>query len=117
MVAIDSTGLSLYSYSDWHNLKHKEQSTRNIDRWRKLHIVIDVKTGEILSALLTNSREHDCRHLPRLLNEIEDDINNSNQENAYGRKKLATIKDHSLKPPCIKSKPIWEIDLLIKRKN
>lgn len=40
VVAIDSTGLSLYNYSDWHYLKHKERSKKNIDRWRKLHISI-----------------------------------------------------------------------------
>jgi hypothetical protein len=67
VVAIDSTGLSLYNYSDWHNLKHKEKAKRNIDRWRKLHIAIDVKTGEILSAIPSSSREHDCKHLAPLL--------------------------------------------------
>lgn len=74
VVAVDSTGLSLYNYSDWHNLKHREQSTRNIDRWRKLHIAIDVKTGEILSAQPTISKEHDCKHLPSLLDAIDVDI-------------------------------------------
>lgn len=74
VVAVDSTGLSLYNYSDWHHLKHKEKSVRNIDRWRKLHVAIDVKTGEILSALPTDSREHDCRHLPELLHKIDDDV-------------------------------------------
>ena len=74
VVAIDSTGLSLYNYSDWHNLKHKDQAKRNIDRWRKLHIAIDVKTGEILSAIPTSSREHDCKHLAPLLDDIDNDI-------------------------------------------
>jgi len=103
VVAIDSTGLSLYNYSDWHNLKHKEKSIRNIDRWRKLHIAIDVKSGEILSALSTNSREHDCRHLPALLDNIDDDIAAVCADMAYDnldcRRAIMQKKAQQLIPP------------------
>ncbi len=109
VVAIDSTGLSLYSYSDWHNLKHKEQSIKNIDRWRKLHLAIDVKSGEILSAIPTNSREHDCRHLPKLLDKIDDDINitavcaDMAYDNIDCRKAILQKKAQQLIPPRRKS--------------
>lgn len=103
VVAIDSTGLSLYNYSDWNNLKHKEKRTKNIDRWRKLHIAVDVKSGEILSALSSSSREHDCRHLPALLNDVDDDIAAVCADMAYDnldcRKAIMEKKAQQLIPP------------------
>jgi hypothetical protein len=74
VVAVDSTGLSLYDYSDWHYLKHKQQKTKNIDRWRKLHIAIDVHSGEILSAIPSNSKAYDGRYLAPLLDDIDEGI-------------------------------------------
>ena len=103
VVAVDSTGMSLYNYSDWHYLKHKEKSKKNIDRWRKLHIAIDVKSGEILSALSTSSREHDCRHLPELLHNIDDDVSFVCADMAYDnldcRKAIMQKKAKQLIPP------------------
>lgn len=103
VVAVDSTGLSLYNYSDWHNLKHKDRSTKNIDRWRKLHIAIDVKTGEILSALPTGSKEYDGKQLPYLLDNIKEDIDSVCADMAYDnydcRKVIAQRKAKQLIPP------------------
>ncbi len=76
IVAIDSTGLSLYNYSDWHNLKHREKANKSrTERWKKLHVAIDVSDGEILSAIPSHSVAHDCKYMKPLLDDI--DINSN----------------------------------------
>lgn len=72
-VAIDSTGLSLYWSSEWRRLKHKEKKP-GYEKWRKLHVAINVETGEILEGKYTKSTVNDCVELPSLLEAIEEDI-------------------------------------------
>ena len=74
VVAIDSTGLSIYSHSEWNRIKHGKQKLKNYERWRKLHIAIDVNTGEILDSKYTKSTANDGPELPGLLNSIEEKV-------------------------------------------
>lgn len=103
VVAVDSTGLSLYDYSDWHYLKHKQQKTKNIDRWRKLHIAINVDSGEILSAIPSNSKAYDGRYLAPLLDDVDEDIDAICADMAYDnldcRKIMMQRKAKQLVPP------------------
>jgi hypothetical protein len=74
VVAVDSTGLSLYSGTEWNRIKHRNEKTSPFTKWRKLHIAIDTGTGEILSSLYGAGSANDGQYLPELLEAIEDPI-------------------------------------------
>src|SRR6266849_3200855 len=62
-VVIDATGLKVYGAGEWHVWKHRLGRRRT---WRKLHLVIDEMTKEILAVEPTESRVHDSQQLPSL---------------------------------------------------
>jgi Transposase DDE domain len=74
VVAIDSTGLSLYSQSHWYGLKHTRQRHPGYKKWRKLHVAIDIRTGEILTSRYTSSTANDGPELAGMLDDIDEDI-------------------------------------------
>jgi hypothetical protein len=74
VVAIDSTGLSLFSRTEWNRLKHGKKNLEGHERWRKLHVIINVKTGEILGNSYTSPTVNDGQELPSLLTDIEEDL-------------------------------------------
>jgi hypothetical protein len=47
---VDSTGLKLYGAGEWLVEKHGAKMRRS---WRKLHIGVDIDTGQIVAAALT----------------------------------------------------------------
>lgn len=71
VVAIDSTGLSVFSASAWHRTKHRTSPYNHNKTWRKLHICIDVETGQILSGCYTSATTNDCLKLPELIENID----------------------------------------------
>jgi hypothetical protein len=69
VIAIDSTGLSLYTANSWSQIKHRRNGHRNM-QWRKLHIAVDAYTGTIIAADYSEATHNDCQHLPALLKQI-----------------------------------------------
>src|ERR1700738_4128033 len=49
-LVIDSTGLKLYGEGEWKVRKHGYSKRRT---WRKVHLAMDAKTGQIYAALMT----------------------------------------------------------------
>jgi hypothetical protein len=74
VIAVDSTGLSLYSRSQWQRLKHGTPKQPGYEKWRKLHVAINVATGEILASSYTKSTAKDAPEVPALLSAIEGEI-------------------------------------------
>jgi len=74
VVAVDSTGLSLYSGREWNRIKHSKERKPSFEKWRKLHIAIDTSTGEILSSSYGKSTATDGPELPNLLEGIDEPI-------------------------------------------
>jgi transposase len=74
ILAIDSTGLTVYSSTQWLAEKHGSRRRSSRDKWRKLHIVIDIDTGDVLSASYTHADINDSMTVPNLLADIDDDI-------------------------------------------
>jgi len=72
VIAVDSTGLSIHSRSEWNRIKHAKDKLTGYEKWRKLHISIDVKSGEILGSSYTRATVNDGSELPRLLENIEE---------------------------------------------
>lgn len=67
-VVLDSTGLKVYGPGEWAQRKHHEQRRRT---WRKLHLSVDPKSGEITATTLTENKEHDSSQVEPLLEETE----------------------------------------------
>lgn len=71
IIAIDSTGLSVYRRDEWNSMKHGRGDGRWTEKWRKLHISIDVDRGIILKAVYTTANTNDCTQVPKLLADIK----------------------------------------------
>jgi Transposase DDE domain len=67
---VDSTGLKIYGEGEWKMRTHGKTKRRT---WRKLHLVIDAVTQQIIAADLTENSTGDQEHLPALLNKVPDD--------------------------------------------
>jgi hypothetical protein len=69
-LVVDSTGLKLYGEGEWKVRKHGYSKRRT---WRKVHLGLDVKTGQIRAALMTHQDVDDAGALPGLLAQIPAD--------------------------------------------
>ena len=68
-LVVDSTGLKIFGEGEWLREKHKTQAKRK--PWRKLHLGLDLGTGEIICAELTKDDVGDPTALPGLLDQID----------------------------------------------
>ena len=64
-LAIDATGLKVYSEGEWKVKKHGTDGKRRV--WRKLHLAVDTSTHEIVAAELSLSNVTNAEVLPNLL--------------------------------------------------
>lgn len=103
VIAIDSTGLSLYTRSDWNHVRHNVKKQHGYEKWRKLHIAIDVKTGEIQGSKYTKPMANDGPELPGILDAIEADVSAVCADMAYDtvncRKAIQAKGARQLIPP------------------
>jgi hypothetical protein len=103
VVAIDSTGFSLYTLKEWNRIKNDKRRLEKTERWRKLHVAIDVSTGEILASKYTKSTANDGPELPGLLNSIEEKVSAVCGDMAYDtvncREAIQLKKAQQLIPP------------------
>lgn len=55
-VVIDSTGISIYNMSDWHRkMTAKNRKHQGYDRYRKLHIMMDLNSRQVIDLMLTKA--------------------------------------------------------------
>jgi hypothetical protein len=85
VVAVDSTGLSLYTRTEWNRLKHQKKQLLGYEKWRKLHVIVNVNTGEILNSSYGISTMNDGCELPSLLDCIEENVSAVCGDMAYDR--------------------------------
>jgi hypothetical protein len=67
-VVIDSSGLKIYGEGEWKVRQHGIGKRRT---WRKIHLAVDEKTGEILAQRLTVKETDDASQLPELVKEVQ----------------------------------------------
>jgi len=67
-LVVDSTGLKIFGEGEWHEQKHKAKRKRR--SWRKLHLGLDLVSGEIVCAVLTTDNVGDPTALPELLDQV-----------------------------------------------
>jgi len=68
-VVLDSTGLKVYGEGEWKRKKHGSAKRRT---WRKVHLSVNPKTGEITATTLTENSAHDSSQTEPLLEEAEE---------------------------------------------
>ena len=78
-LVLDSTGLELFGQGEWDAAKHGRKKRR----WMKLHLGVDVTTGEIAAHVLTEGTADDAAQVPDLLRTVEGTIASLTADSAY----------------------------------
>ena len=68
-LVVDSTGLKVFGEGEWLEKKHKTKRKRR--SWRKLHLGLDLVSGEIVCSDLTTDDVGDPTALPDLLDQVD----------------------------------------------
>ena len=87
-ILVDSTGLKVCGLGEWQETKHGLQKRKT---WRKLHLAIDEKTGDIVASELTTNKEDDPSQIPALLDQIEEDIESIAADGAYDKQDVYDV--------------------------
>ncbi len=80
-LVVDSTGLKVFGEGEWLENKHKVKVKRK--RWRKLHLGLDLVSGEIICSELTTDDVGDPTALPCLLDQIDSSVTRFIADGAY----------------------------------
>ena len=79
-LAVDSTGVKLYGEGEWKVRLHGTEKRRT---WRKLHVMIEHRTHEVVSLSMTDKDCLDRREVRRLLSEVEGEVAEVLGDGAY----------------------------------
>jgi hypothetical protein len=63
-IVLDTTGLEVYGAGEWRAKRYGGKA-----RWRKLHLAMDLKTGKLTIAEVTDEYKHDTTYLQQALEE------------------------------------------------
>lgn len=80
-LVVDSTGLRIFGEGEWLEEKHKTKARRR--SWRKLHLGLDLISGEIVCADLTTDSVGDPTALPDLLDQVDSPVDLFLADGAY----------------------------------
>lgn len=80
-LVMDSTGLKIFGESEWLEKKHKTKRKRR--SWRKLHLGLDLVSGEIVCSDLTKDEVGDPTALPDLLDQVDGPVSHFLADGAY----------------------------------
>ena len=80
-LTVDSTGLKIFGEGEWLEEKHKTKRKRR--SWRKLHLGLDLNSGEIVCSELTTQDVGDPTVLPDLLDQIDSQVDQFTADGAY----------------------------------
>jgi len=80
-LVVDSTGLKVFGEGEWLEKKHKTK--RNRRSWRKLHLGLDLVSGQIVCSALTTDDIGDPTVLPTLLDQIDAHVDLFLADGAY----------------------------------
>jgi hypothetical protein len=83
-VVVDSTGIKVYGEGEWKVRQHGYSKRRT---WRKLHLGVDEKTGEILAAVVSTSNVSDDEAFGEILDGVDEDIEAVSADGAYDKRK------------------------------
>jgi hypothetical protein len=64
--------------------------------WRKIHLAVDGKTGDIVASDLTASQTSDAARVPALLSQVENDLASFSADGAYDKELVyEAVQEHS----------------------
>ncbi|XHO07532.1 IS5 family transposase IS1420 (plasmid) [Ralstonia syzygii] len=69
-LVVDSTGLKVFGEGEWKVRKHGDSKRRS---WRKIHLAMDAKSGQICAALMSHQDVGDADVLPDLPGQLPPD--------------------------------------------
>ena len=99
-LVIDASGLKVYGEGEWKVKMHGKSRRR---AWRKIHLGIDARTGEIVAEELTPAFAKDAKSVEPLLQQIEGDIAVAALDSAYDWHSVHALftarEAHALIPP------------------
>ena len=78
---VDSTGLKIFGEGEWLHQKHNTKVKRK--SWRKLHLGLDLTTGDIVCVDLTKDDVGDPTALPDLFDQIDTPVSRFLADGAY----------------------------------
>lgn len=84
---VDSTGLKLCGAGEWLHEKHGTKVRRS---WRKLHLGMDARTGQIVASLLTTKDGDDGSQVGALLDQVEGPLASFTGDGAYDQDGVTT---------------------------
>jgi IS5 family transposase len=79
-VIVDSTGLKVFGEGEWKMRTHGKSKRRT---WRKLHLLIDAETQEIVAEVLTENDVHDSKEVSPLLSQVRNKVGRFYGDGAY----------------------------------
>ena len=80
-LVVDSTGLKVFGEGEWLEKKHKTKRKRR--SWRKLHLGLDLVSGEVVCSDLTTDDVGDPTVLPVLLDQVDGRVSHFLADGAY----------------------------------
>lgn len=107
-IVIDSTGLKVFGDGEWKARKHGVSKRRD---WRKLHIAIDPKTGEIVAEELTDNDKHDGDQVEAILEQVDGHVERFFGDGAYDQRKVYDALEREAADPIIpprKNAKLWQ---------
>ena len=84
-LVVDSTGVKVYGEGEWKVRQHGASKRRT---WRKLHLAVDVVTGDILAETLTEHGVDDAHEVPALVEQVTPVIVRFGGDGAYDKHKV-----------------------------
>lgn len=84
-IVMDSSGLKIYGEGEWKMRTHGKSKRRT---WRKLHVGVDPKSGEIQAAALTTNSVSDDQMVEPLLAQVELPIDRFAGDGSYDKRKV-----------------------------
>ncbi|SFF22093.1 Transposase DDE domain-containing protein [Sulfitobacter brevis] len=84
-----STGLKIFGEGEWLEKRHKTKRKRR--SWRKLHLGLDLVSGEIVCSDLTKDDVGDPTALPGLLDQIDGPVDRFLADGAYDGKPTSDL--------------------------
>jgi len=110
-LVIDSTGLKVYGEGEWKVRTHGYTKRRT---WRKLHLCLDARTGEVIVAGASENSVSDCQMFPEILRAVAEDeeIEQISADGSYDRRKVyETLNQRAIKRAAIpprRGAKIWQ---------
>ena len=88
-LVVDSTGLKIFGEGEWLEEKHKKKQKRK--SWRKLHLGLDLVSGDIVCSDLTTEDVGDPTALPNLFDQVEGSADTFIADGAYDGEPISTL--------------------------